>query len=64
MSYDRKCYDLAETFLEDDLIGINHKARCHELAQLIQTTIEDWMSFNRPDLGTAPIPSQHSGGPA
>lgn len=42
MSYDTKCYDLAEAFLDDEP---HLKAKTGELAQLIQTTIEDWINY-------------------
>ena len=35
MSYDSRCYDLAETFLEDEPTTINTEANRAELAQLI-----------------------------
>ena len=40
MSYDEKCYTLAEEFLSDEpqLTGDVYK---HELAQIIQTAIEE-----------------------
>lgn len=37
-----KCYDLAETFLEDSPHLATAK-RTEELSALIQTTIEDWL---------------------
>lgn len=40
MAYDTKCYDLAEAFLEDTP-HLNTEKNRDELAQLIQTTIED-----------------------
>lgn len=46
MSYDVKCYDLAEAFLTDEP-NLNTKVRRNELAQLIQTTIEDFISYER-----------------
>jgi hypothetical protein len=42
-TFDRKCFDLAEHFLLDEP-EINCAGACDELAYLIQTTIEDWMS--------------------
>ena len=44
MGYDSKCYDLAEAFLAD-APTINSIATRHQLAQHIQTTIEDWISY-------------------
>jgi len=49
-SYDSRCYDLAEVFIESDQIAANHKERCDELAQLIQRTIEDWLEANPPKV--------------
>lgn len=46
MSYDTKCYDLATAFLEDEA-ALNTDSRCKELAQLIQTTIEDFIVHER-----------------
>jgi hypothetical protein len=43
MSYDQKSYDLAEGFLED-APHLNTTRRRHELAQLIQSTIEDYIA--------------------
>lgn len=42
MAYDPKCYELAEAFLEDEP-AFNLKANKEELAQEIQTTIENWL---------------------
>ena len=45
MSYDTACYDLAASFLDDS--NANHRKDnielAKELAQRIQTTIEDFM---------------------
>lgn len=41
MSYDTKCYDLAEAFLQDS--GWTHDATISALAQHIQDTIEDFI---------------------
>ncbi len=49
-TYDSKCYDLAETFLEDASIPADHKDRCKALAVQIQSAIEDWMEANPPKL--------------
>lgn len=50
MAYDTKCYDLAEAFLEDE----SHlKAKVGELAQLIQTTIEDWINYENREQSTS-----------
>lgn len=51
MSYDRQCYDLAQAFLEDEARD-RHRRVTHgdidALAQLIQTTIEDFIQFELP----------------
>ena len=44
MSYDQKCYDLAELFLSDSP-KINNARRRDELAQDIQNTIEAYIDF-------------------
>ena len=46
MSYDTKCYDLAEAFLEDyDTPHLAaYKLAAEEIAQAIQSTIEDALS--------------------
>lgn len=46
MAYDSKCYDLAEAFLEDEP-HLNTEGRRDELAQLIQTTIEDFIAHEQ-----------------
>lgn len=43
MAYDSRCYDLAELFLSDT--DKNTEANRHELAQHIQTEIEDWIEY-------------------
>lgn len=43
MAFDTKCYDLAEAFLEDSP-HLNTEKRRDELAQVIQTTIEDYLT--------------------
>lgn len=44
MTYDSKCYDLAEAFLEDQP-HLNTEGRRAELAKLIQATIEGWLNL-------------------
>jgi hypothetical protein len=53
VGYDESCYDLAESFLEDDLdarpkysaMSEADQNKCkHKLATLIQETIEDFLS--------------------
>lgn len=51
MSYDSKCYDLAEAFLEDRPISHDHEIRIGLLAQHIQTSIEDWLDTHPPTWG-------------
>jgi hypothetical protein len=51
MSYDRKCYDLAEAFLEDGPISHDFEKQIGLLAQHIQTSIEDWIAMNPPTWG-------------
>ncbi len=41
MAYDQKCYDLAESFLEDEKPPVTEDEK-KDLAQRIQTTIEDF----------------------
>lgn len=47
MSFDSRCYDLACVFLEDDTLPprVTTEAKKNELAQLIQTTIEDFIEY-------------------
>lgn len=45
MSYDQKCYDLAEAFLEDEP-ELNTEKNRDELAQAIQDVIEGHLSFH------------------
>ena len=42
MSYDQKCYDLAEAFLSDVQNPVKHED-AHKLAQDIQGVIEDYL---------------------
>jgi hypothetical protein len=46
MSYDSRCYDLASLFLEDEPL-LNSDKRCRELAQIIQSTVEDFIEYER-----------------
>lgn len=43
MAYDEKCFDLAQYFSTDPQLS---EKQVGELAQHIQTSIEDWMSMN------------------
>lgn len=47
MSYDPKCYELAEYFLDDDPLPAS--ANANELAQLIQDAIEDYLHVPEPE---------------
>lgn len=44
--YDQKSYDLAEAFLSDEP-HLNTEGRRDELAKLIQTTIEDFITHEQ-----------------
>lgn len=45
MSYDPKCYDLADEFLDDfDTQKLHSHANADELAQRIQNVIEDFIA--------------------
>jgi len=46
ISYDSRCYDLAEIFLSDEP-GMNTPHHAHEMAQDIQIAIEDYLAMNR-----------------
>jgi len=52
MSYDSKCYELAEHFLQDSP-HINTEATRHRFAQYIQTGVEDWLSTEESDYAEA-----------
>ena len=65
MSYDPKCYQLASVFLEDHP-GINTEERRAELAQFIQTEIEEQIEYYLVQfvdhvLATEPRPKKKSG---
>ena len=47
MSYDLRCYDLAEIFLQDEPKLAKDKKTALRLAQCIQTVIEDWIAEER-----------------
>jgi hypothetical protein len=51
MTYDPSCLDLAQLFLEDEP-DLKHKAS--ELAELIQSTIEDFITYERNHLKDEP----------
>ena len=48
MTYDSKCYDLAETFLDD--VGISDPKHINSLAQQIQKTIDEYLEALVPDI--------------
>lgn len=60
MSYDQKCYDLAAIFLGDEP-HLHTEGRVEELAQLIQTTIEDYITDERANY-EPPDPPGFEGG--
>jgi len=60
MSYDVKCYDLAEAFLEDEP-HLDTEKRRSELAQIIQTAIEDFISTEQSNC-EPPDPPGFEGG--
>lgn len=47
MAFDSKCYILALEFLEDE-VNLPRAEDINELAQVIQTAIENWIEDNRP----------------
>jgi hypothetical protein len=51
MSYDSKCYDLAEHFI-GSAPELERLRRA--LAQHIQTSIEDWLMYEEPDAPLVP----------
>ncbi len=63
MTYDPRCYDLACVFLEDDTLpsSITTEAKKDELAQLIQTTIEDYIAYEQSNY-EPPDPPGFEGG--
>lgn len=60
MAYDLKCYDLAEDFLGDEP-HLNTEKRRDELAQIIQTAIEDFISSEQSNY-EPPDPAGFEGG--
>lgn len=44
MSYDVKCFELAETFIDDEPKLVKTPAMVAELAQIIQDAIEDYIN--------------------
>lgn len=58
MTYDPRCYELAELFLDGDVTradlakrGINHGAAVDRLAQKIQERIEEFIKFVEIEMG-------------
>lgn len=63
MTYDEKCYELAEAFLSDQpLAGFNTESRRDKLAQEIQRTIEDFIANERDNYEPPDDPVAWSGG--
>lgn len=54
MSYDPRCYELASTFLPS---AIDERVR-DELAQLIQTTVEDFITYGEHSAKIAELEAQ------
>ena len=46
LTFDPKCHELADAFLEDEH-GINNQADINDLAAEIQNTIENWIERAR-----------------
>jgi len=55
MSYDTKCRNLAVAFLDDHYDPIP-ETKIHELAQVIQDSIEDWLAGEGKDAAPKPVP--------
>jgi hypothetical protein len=60
MSFDTKCYDLAELFLEDHPM-INNERRRKELAQDIQNTIEAYIEYEMKNADMPDMPGFEGG---
>lgn len=60
MAYDVKCYELAEAFLEDEP-HLNTKGRRSDLAQIIQTAIEDFISTEQSNYEPPDMPGFEGG---
>lgn len=59
-TYDSRCYDLAEVFLEDEA-GTVSTNQCEQLAAHIQTAIEDWLEENRsPSILSEAVPTEET----
>lgn len=52
MSYDAKCYDLAEAFIDEATWA--HERHRHELAQRIQETIEEYCDEQEDGMHNGP----------
>ena len=61
MSYDQSCYDLAAAFLVDHPEK-NNEANRDELAQHIQTQIEDWIEYILKPVSPYPQASETDNG--
>lgn len=60
MAYDVKCYDIAEAFLGDEP-HLDTEKRRSELAQIIQTAIEDFISSEQSNYEPADPPGFEGG---
>lgn len=59
-TYDSRCYDLGETFLEDTP-HLNTEKRRNELAALIQQTIEDFINYEQSNYVPSDPPGFEAG---
>lgn len=59
-TYDAKCFDLAESFLEDEP-HFNTEAKRHALALRIQEAIEDFMDAARDNYEPSDPPGFEAG---
>lgn len=58
MTYDRKCFDLAEHFIDGEIIAARiglteHTERVKKLAEHIQAEVEAWIETNPPSTAGA-----------
>lgn len=53
MSFDSKCFDLAEHFLADEWDEVP-TAMKNDLAQAIQSAVEDWFTLRQIEQGDGP----------
>lgn len=62
LSFDQRCYDLAEVFLSDEA-DLNHPANRNRLAQHIQHAIESWIADANADFADAKFAREISAPP-